>query len=118
MLNTQIKLIARDIPKGTPNHKETLLKVLKSIGEIDADFNGDNGTDYLWNQVDKELYNSNLDYVLALIASETDESKIVDIFFREWMRNSGGYYSHWRTEIITNNFNEVQFIAFAYCTND
>ena len=118
MSNARIKLIARDIPKGTPNHKDALLKTLKSIGEIDADFNGDNGADYLWNHVDKELYNSNLDYILNLIASETDERKIVDIFFSEWMRNSGGYYNHWRTEIITNHFNEVQFIAFAYTSQD
>ena len=44
--------------------REDLLVALASIGEIDADFNGDNGIEYLWDNVDSTKYKNNMEYLL------------------------------------------------------
>lgn len=88
--------------------RKSLLAALKSFGEDDNDFTGENGLEYLWDSVWKvqgfenyedwisqgepELkYTDNCTYLLDKVAKEVDSMLCVSIFFNTWLSHDSYY---------------------------
>ena len=65
-----------------PGDKESLKVALAEISETDADFIGDNGDDYLWDDARAAGFETNFDYVFDQIVEENNPV-IIDLKFLE-----------------------------------
>lgn len=77
--------------------KDSLYEALYKAGEVDGDFDGTNGSEYLWEEA--EGYDSNLDYVMTKVKGinkntpfgETLVFRTAVIFFEEWLGRDDYY---------------------------
>lgn len=122
--------------------REDLLKALATLGELDADFCGDNGIEYLWTSVweangfesqedyeEKEemldsddddyeeivlKYESNVEWVLdELKAKETDTDKeIIEEFVSYWI-DGDSYYKDHILDVVYDENGKAECIALA-----
>lgn len=83
---------------------------LRSICSFDKDFNGENGLDYLWSDVDPDKYNSNMEYLLNTLHGTEEE--IADRFINEWMQYGRCYYMKYNYSIHACN-GKVSYISLA-----
>ena len=116
--------------------KEDLFVALRNIGEMDADFSGENGLDYLWlivwkangfeSRADFEAkecssdsepegtttlkYESNLEWVLDQIKDLDSDKEIIEAFVSRWL-DKDYYYSDYQLEVIYNEDEKAEFIA-------
>lgn len=74
--------------------------VLIELGEIDADFNGDNGDEYLWPAAKRKNFDTNAQYLANKVvfggSANTKKYGIkayTDKFAREWLAKEGYYNS-------------------------
>lgn len=113
-----------------PNSRKSLLSALATISECDADFNGENGIEYMWDMVwkangfenyetfidanKKDLkYESNLDWLLEEVSSIKDDNECVKCFFDTWMQQYSGYYREWNKECVYNDLGDIIAIGFS-----
>lgn len=123
-----------ELKKVQAGNRENLLGVLMSFAKHDADFNGKNGLEYLWNEVwrangyrhfkdyknivelglDFDLkYESNADYVIDMVKSIENDEECVNTFFDIWMNNDCNYYSEYSVQCLIDNKDRVIAISFA-----
>ena len=87
----------------------SLEEALKEISAFDRDFNGGNGREYLWDEVDTAQYDSNREYLMKTLKSTGRE--FVKEFIETWMEHDKGYYSQYEYQIDTNENDEVTNIS-------
>jgi hypothetical protein len=121
--------------------REDLLNALMLLGETDADFIGENGLEYLWDEVWKangyedrkdyenqmenfdaeddeaeepELkYESNADWLCDYVKDIKDEVECVETFINTWMEMDSGYYTEYEFDYITDSNGNIVALAFA-----
>ena len=119
-----------NVAKVKDNTRESLIEALATLGEGDADFNGDNGLEYLWDVVwevngfksyddweaqgEPEMkYESNLAYLCDKVTEIEDDLKCVSDFFRGWLYHDS-YYEDYDYEVSTDADRNITAIALAY----
>ena len=110
--------------------REALITALATFGESDADFNGDNGLEYLWDVVwevngfkdyddweaqgEPEVkYESNLEYLCDILMKAEDDLALIDEFFNDWLYHDS-YYEDYNYEVSTDGDGNITAIALAY----
>ena len=119
-------------------NRNSLLSALTSISNFDCDFNGENGIDYLWDEVweangfksqedfesqeEAELkYESNLDWLLDEVKEIEDDADCIETFFETWMEHDRNYYDEYEVNYIRNIRNKngkVVAVSFAATYNE
>lgn len=95
--------------------REDLLAALSELGTMDSDFCGENGPDYMWPDVDRDKYNSNLEYVLDQVKDiETDEELIKT--FVSMFLDTDTYYFDYSLEVLYDENGIAECIALATMT--
>ena len=89
MNNINMKLV-----KVNGKTREDLLVALVSLGEIDADFNGDNGIEYLWDNVDSTKYESNMKYLLDTLKDKETDKELIEEYVSSWIGRDSYYKEH------------------------
>ena len=116
-------------------NRNSLLSALTSLSDFDCDFNGENGINYLWDEVweangfdsqedfesqDEETelkYESNLDWLLDEVKEIEDDTDCIETFFRTWMEHDRNYYDEYETNYIRNKNGKVVAVSFAATNN-
>lgn len=120
-------------------NRNSLLSALSSLSDFDCDFNGENGIDYLWDEVweangfknqedfeeqedeSKEeiklKYESNLDWLLDEVKEIEDDADCIETFFRIWMEHDRNYYDEYKANYIRNKNGKVVAVSFAATHN-
>lgn len=80
-----------EIEKGS---RKSLLESLEDLCSFDLDFNGDNGTDYAWEETLEAGFESNLDYVIDTVKNIEDDVECVVKFVSMWMDGDSYYHEH------------------------
>ena len=112
MTHTKNELIVAKVEN--PGDKESLIKALSVFGENDYDFNGENGSDYLWDSA--KGYESNKDYCLDRIKNlpaDTTDEECIKRYMDLWV-GSDGYYKSPIHEVIYDTNGNAEFIALSY----
>lgn len=91
------------------NNREDVITALMDIANHDADFNGENGADYLWGRA--EGFESNAEYVLSVAENEPTITKMIEKFVSEWLDNDY-YYADYDLSI--DELDGVIAISIAY----
>ena len=111
-------------------NRNSLLSALTSLSDFDCDFNGENGIDYLWDEVweangfesqedfesqeEAELkYESNLDWLLDEVKEIEDDADCIETFFETWMEHDRNYYDEYEANYIRNKNGKVVAVSFA-----
>lgn len=99
------------------NDKNIEKELFNLFSSMDADFNGENGEDYLWDNAKDNGFNSNLDYSLFKAREEfgDDLEKVIKYVISSAQCTWDGYYSSW-SESITKKDNEF-IVALATSSN-
>ena len=118
------------LEKVKAGNREDLLSALANFSDFDLDFNGENGLDYLWdevwevngfenideyeNQVNAELkYESNLEWLLDKVKDIEDDGECIETFFETWMEHDRNYYDETEVNYIRNKKGKVIAVSFA-----
>ncbi len=99
-----------------PGDRESLVSALSVFGEKDNDFNGENGSDYLWDCA--KGYESNRDYCLDYIKNlpeATTDAECIKNYMDLWV-GSDGYYKCPIYDVIYDVNGNAEFIALSYMT--
>jgi len=124
-----------------PNDRNDLLGALEELGSCDLDFIGENGLEYLWNEVwkvngfedikdyeeqnecdsdddenYKEIklkYESNLEYLLDKVKDIISDIDCVEEFVNIWMENDRNYYQDYSLNYITDKYDNITAISLA-----
>ena len=100
-----------------PGDRESLIATLSSFGELDNDFNGTNGKDFLWEEAEKEGFDCNKDYLvnhISLMPATATDEKIIYEYFDYWL----GSYRLRNIQVITDDNGNAECIAMAYVMED
>ena len=116
--------------------RESLLAALTELGQMDADFSGDNGLCYLWAEVweangfknsseferkCKELsseeemilkYDSNLEWLLDELKDIKSDKTLIETFVSRWINNDR-YYHDYQLEVIYDETGTAEYIVLA-----
>lgn len=116
-------------------NRNSLLSALSSLSDFDCDFNGENGIDYLWDEVweangfesqedfesqdekDELKYERNLDWLLDEVKEIEDDADCIETFFRIWMEHDRNYYDEYEVNYIRNKNKKVIAVCFAATNN-
>lgn len=104
-----------NLVKVNAKDRESLLDALRSLGDMDCDFNGENGIEYLWEGINEDKFDSSMDYLLNKVKDIPDDEKCVRFFIETWMEHDG-YYEEYKLDFIKNEEGDVIAIAFATTT--
>ena len=96
----------------TPRQRKSLLKALKNLSDFDNDFNGFNGSEYLWDGVDSKNFDSNRNYLLNEVKDIKNDEECILIFFKTWMKNDD-YYDMYEYNTIADKNGDVIAISFS-----
>lgn len=92
--------------------REDLLAALSELGEMDCDFNGENGVEYLWENVDENRYESNMEYLLDSLKEEALDKDVIEQFVSNWV-GSDSYYKEYILDVIYDDNGKAECIALA-----
>ena len=92
--------------------REDLLVALASLGEMDCDFNGENGLEYLWETVDKNKYESNMEYLLDTLKGEKEDKNVIEQYVSSWI-GCDGYYKEYILDVIYDDNGKAECIALS-----
>lgn len=99
-------------------NKDDLKKMLVWMGNIDCDFNGENGLEYLWDEAKIKEYQSNAEYLADMVVDNYDR----DIFDEEFIVGCAGKFTeewanrdHYYTEIeiLVKRYGNTDIYAFS-----
>ena len=93
--NVNKKLVIKNIQ--TP---EDIIDVLVQLGDVDSDFNGGNGDEYLWPTAAKKGFESNAEYLADYVVFHSNANSkkygvkaYTDRFIKEWLKRESYYAS-------------------------
>ena len=107
MNNINMKLV-----KVNGKTREDLLVALASLGEMDADFNGENGIEYLWESVDKDKYESNMEYLLDVLKDKETDKELIEEYISDWI-GCDNYYKDHILDVVYDENGKAECIALA-----
>jgi hypothetical protein len=90
--------------------REDLLIALASLAGCDADFCGENGEEYLWDEAMD--YESNLEYCLDLFKDIETDKELISKFIDRWI-SSDYYYQDYHLDVFYDADGKAEFIALA-----
>ena len=96
----------------TRNNRDDVMQALLEISMGDADFSGENGDEYLWEEA--KGFESNADYVLSIASQAQSTLNIIRTFVSMWM-DRDCYYVDYDLEI--SELNGIISISVAYMTD-
>lgn len=111
-MQVQIKCVSFEI-----DNVESVVRNICELGNEDCDFNGENGSEYLWGCADGFESNKEytIDYLINKYKNETNiENCLVDIvsdFLNMWMGNDS-YYNDYTFQITETCLETVVAIAY------
>lgn len=91
--------------------RKDLFVALVELGEMDCDFNGENGTEYLWYNVNENKYESNMEYLLDTLEAENDKD-FIEQFVSKWI-GCDSYYKDYILNVIFDKDGKAECIALA-----
>ena len=100
-----------------------IFAALKALSDIDNDFNGNNGEEYLSPEAKEAGCESNQEYLLNTLEQRkaegefNEEYEIVDAFCEAWC-GSDGYYEEYEVASHLSEEGKVLFIALSYIQRD
>lgn len=120
--------------------RNDLIEALTRLGNLDSDFNGENGLEYMWTKVwnangfknmkdfekqneydsdsDKEYeeislkYESNMAYVLDMIKNEPSDKEVINAYIDNWIKQDSYYKDH-MLEVIYDENGRAECIALS-----
>ena len=92
--------------------REDLLVALANLGEMDADFCGENGIEYLWESVDKEKYESNMEYLLDILKDKETDKELIEEYIFDWI-GCDNYYKDHILQVVYDENGKAECIALA-----
>ena len=98
--------------KVVKNTKEDVSRLLMDLSMLDWDFNGENGSEYLWDCAWE--YDSNAEYTLSVAEQEETPEEMIKTFIKIWMENDP-YYHDYKIGIVIQDDN--LFMTLAYITD-
>ena len=107
MNNINMKLV-----KVNGKTREDLLTALASLGDIDADFNGENGIEYLWDGVDSAKYESNMEYLLDTLKDKETDKELIEEYVNSWIGRDNYYKDH-ILDVVYDDNEKAECIALA-----
>ena len=93
------------------NSKMDVSTCLMCLADCDCDFNGENGSEYLWDEA--EGFASNAEYCLSIAIKEPTPREMVEKFISMWM-GKDGYYEDYDLGVLVRE--DKLFISLAYTT--
>lgn len=118
-----------------PGNRESLLEALANISDCDCDFNGENGLEYLRDEVweangykdyddfaDKhpgveeevELkYESNMEYLIDKVRDIENDEDYIRAYIEGWIGNDG-YYGEYDLNWLKNDDGKIIALSIAY----
>lgn len=105
-----------NLVKVEKGNRQSLLDALATISDFDADFIGDNGKEYNWDETDEAGFESNLDFLLNEIKDIEDDNEAIQTFIEEWMGNDSNYYDEYSYDTINDDDGNVLVISLAVTT--
>ena len=94
-----------------PNNKKQVATYLIDIADFDADFNGANGDEYLWEE--SEGFESNAEYCLSVAQNEARPREMIEKFISLWMGRDPYYYDYDLGILVQD---DKIFMSLAYMT--
>ena len=107
MNNINMKLV-----KVNGKTREDLLTALASLGDMDADFNGENGIEYLWDSVDGTKYESNMEYLLDTLKDKETDKELIEEYVSNWI-GGDNYYKEHILDVIYDDNGKAECIALS-----
>lgn len=98
--------------KVVKNTKEDVAKMLMDLSVLDWDFNGENGSEYLWDCAWE--YENNAEYTLSVAEEEETPEQMIKTFIDMWMSHDA-YYLDYKVGIVIQDDN--LFMTLAYITD-
>lgn len=95
------------------NNKEEVAETLMCLADIDNDFNGENGAEYLWEEAELGGFESNAEYCLWMAQREETPRAIIEKFISLWMGRDY-YYQDYDLGILVDG--DKLFLSLAYMT--
>ena len=92
--------------------REDLLKALATLGEMDADFSGENGIEYLWAGVDENKYESNMEFLLDVVNNNETDKEVIERYIKRWIEDDN-YYVNYILDVVYDNNGKAECIALA-----
>ena len=96
--------------KVKENTREALLAALAELGEMDADFSGENGIEYLWKEASD--FDSNCEYCIDKVKNLKTDEEIIEKFVSLWI-DADGYYKEHELNVIYDKKGKAEYIALA-----
>ena len=97
----------------TPNTRDGAVGTLSNLIIIDDDFNGNNGSGYLWEEAEAEGFDSNAKYCLSIAEKENTPREMIEKFISLWMGRDY-YYQDYDLGILVED--DKLFLSLAYMT--
>ena len=97
----------------TANTKRGVEYLLSNLINIDEDFNGNNGKEYLWLEAEVEGFESNAAYCLSIAEKEKTPREMIEKFISLWMSRDY-YYQDYDLGILVED--DTLFVSLAYVT--
>ena len=84
------------------NDHDDMINALIALAEIDADFSGENGKEYLWKIAENAGYDTNADYLAHTVTkTNNDFAACVKRYVEEWI-GKDYYYKDYDLQILRN----------------
>lgn len=103
-ININKKLVIKDVQKA-----EDIIDALVQLGSIDADFDGTNGDEYLWDEAKKKGFTTNAAYLADYVVFNSNANSrkygikaYTDRFAEEWLKRDS-YYTSIEIDIVKLN---------------
>lgn len=97
----------------TPNTVDGAEGTLSNLILMDDDFNGNNGSEYLWEEAEVAGFNCNADYCMSIAEKEKTPRDIIEKFISLWMGRDY-YYQDYDLGILVED--DKLFLSLAYIT--
>ena len=97
----------------TPNTRDGAVGSLSNLIIIDNDFNGNNGSEYLWEESGLCGFESNAEYCLWMAQHEETPREMIEKFISLWMGRDN-YYVDYDLGILVED--DKLFLSLAYMT--
>ena len=97
----------------TPNTKDGAAGSLSNLILIDDDFNGNNGSEYLWEEAELCGFESNAEYCMWVSEQEDTPREMIEQFISMWMGRDR-YYVDYKIGILEDG--DKLFVSLAYVT--
>lgn len=130
-----MSVINMKLVKVSGNTRKDLLTALASLGEMDCDFSGENGIEYMWTKVwnangfksmkdfeekykDKDIekvqlkYESNMEYLLDTLKDEKTDKELIEKYITKWIKGDDYYYDY-VLDVIYDKKGKAECIALA-----